>query len=122
MEIQAKARFIKITPRKLRLVVQSLKNLSLEETTEILHSIPKIGARVILKTLESAVANAINNYKLDRAILQIKKIEVGEAGAFKRYRPVARGRMHPYKKRMSHIRVVLEAPEHKKGEMLSDGK
>lgn len=121
MEIQARASFIKISPRKLRLVAQSLKDLSLEETIEALRSIPKIGARVILKTLESAVANAVNNYKLDRAALQIKKIEVSEAGAFKRFRPVARGRMHPYKKRMSHIRVVLEASESKKGD-ISGGK
>lgn len=108
MEVTAESRFIKVSPRKVRLVVESIKNLPLAQALERLKLIKKSASLPILKALTSALANATNNFKLAKETLRIKKIEVGEGGAFKRFHPIARGRVHPYKKRMSHIRIVLE--------------
>lgn len=108
MEIIAKNRFVKVSPRKVRLISRSIKNLPPVQAVMMLKLTQKSASLPILKTLASALANATNNFKLLEENLRIKKIEVGEGGAFKRFHPVARGRTHPYKKRMSHIRIVLE--------------
>lgn len=109
MEITATARFVKVSPRKVRLVAQSIKSKSPTQALEVLRLTKKSGSLSLQKVLSSAIANATNNLKLAKENLHIKRIEVGEAGAFKRFHPVARGRTHPYKKRMSHIQIVLEA-------------
>lgn len=108
MKVQAISRNVKISPRKVRLVADSVRNLPLQEALNLLHILRKRAAIVIAKTMESAVANATNNAKLDKNNLQIANIEVADGQAIKRFHPSTRGRIHPYKKRSSHITVVLE--------------
>ena len=108
MEIKAESKYIRISPRKLQLVAKSIKGLSLQEALETLVFLEKRAARSLLKTLKSAIANAINNFKLKEEDLKIKSIEILKAPMLKRWRPVSRGRAHPYVKRTSHIKVILE--------------
>lgn len=108
MEVKATSKFLKVSPRKLRLLVDNVRNLSAVEAVETLKFVRKAASLPLRKSIESAIANAANNLKLSKENLRIKSLEVGEGGSFKRFRPSGRGRIHPYKKRMSHIRVILE--------------
>ncbi len=108
MRIQAISRNVKVSPRKVRLVADAVKPLSVKDALVSLRGTRKRAAYAIIKTLESALANATNNAKLDKNTMQIADIDVAEGQAFKRFHPSTRGRIHPYKKRSSHIRVVLE--------------
>ncbi|MBI1919174.1 50S ribosomal protein L22 [Candidatus Microgenomates bacterium] len=108
MEVKAVSKFLKISPRKLRLLADSLKRLSAVEAVAMLKFVKKSASQPLRKTIESAIANATNNLKLPKENLRIKSLEVGEGGSFKRFRPSGRGRIHPYKKRMSHIKIILE--------------
>jgi len=109
MEVRAISKSVRMGPRKVRLVADSIRHLSIERAYQVLQGTQKRGAGPVLKTLQSAVANAVNNAKLDMNQLTIKTIMVNEAQAMKRFRPSTRGRIHPYKKRGSHISVILEA-------------
>lgn len=109
MEVRAISKSVRMSPRKVRLVADSIRHLSLERAFEVLQGTQKRGAGPLLKTLQSAVANGVNNLNLDTKELKIKTIMVNEGQALKRFRPSTRGRIHPYKKRGSNIHVVLEA-------------
>lgn len=108
MEIIAFSKSVKVSPRKVRLVADAIRKLSLKDALNSLSVIKKRGAVVLNKTLKSAVANAKNNAKIDEEKLIIKGIEISEGPAYKRFRPSTRGRVHPYKKRTSNIKVILE--------------
>ncbi len=108
MQAQAISRNVRISPRKVRLVADAVRDLPLENALVSLRFMRKRAASAIAKTMESALANALNNAKIERSKLQIANIEVAEGQAFKRFHPSTRGRIHPYKKRSSHIRVILE--------------
>ena len=108
MEFIAVAKSVRIAPRKIRLVTDALrKQKSMIKSLDSLVTINKRAAGPIAKTLESAIANAVNR-GAKKEDLFLKSIEVMEGPAFKRFRPSTRGRVHPYKKRSSHIKVVLE--------------
>ncbi len=117
MQVQAISRNVRVSPRKVRLVADSVRNLPLENALVSLQFMRKRAAQAIAKTMESAVANALHNAKLDRTRLYIANIEVVEGQAFKRFHPSTRGRIHPYKKRSSHIRVILDEIKEVKKEM-----
>ncbi len=108
MKIQAISRNVRISPRKVRLVAEVVKPLPVNKALVVLKVMRKRASLAIAKTLESALANAVNNAKLDRGNLSIFDVEVNEGQALKRYHASTRGRIHPYKKRSSHIKVVLE--------------
>ncbi len=108
MEIVAKSTSVRVAPRKVRLVADSIRKLSAEEALKALAVINKRGAYVLQKTLKSAIANAVNNVNVKRESLFIKSIDVTEGISFKRFHPSTRGRVHPYKKRGSNITIVLE--------------
>lgn len=108
MQVQAISKSVRISPRKVRLVADAVRTMAVDDALASLSLMKKRAAQAIAKTLASAVANAINNNQLERTNLQIAKIEVAEGQALKRYHPSTRGRIHPYKRRSSHIRVVLE--------------
>ena len=108
MEVQAVSRSVRISPRKVRIVADAVRNLSVEEALATLHLLKKRGAYSLEKTLKSAMNNAVTNAKLDINNLAIDRIEVTEGQALKRYHPSTRGRVHPYKKKSSHIRVILK--------------
>ena len=108
MDIKAESKSEKISPRKVMIVAETLKGESAVNALNTLLLIRKRGAVILYKLLKSAVANAVNNAKKDRNILFVKSIEVTGGPFQKRFRPSTRGRVHPYKKRTSHIRVMLE--------------
>ena len=107
MEVKAIAKSVRISPRKLRLVAEAVKHMSVDKAYGTLEITNKRAARIIQKTLKSAVANAINNAKLDQKNLVIASVTVNESQPFKRFRPSTRGRIHPYKKRGSHLTIIL---------------
>ncbi len=111
MEIVAFSRSIRISPRKVRLVADSIRNLPLDKALNTLSMTQKRGASVLNAVFKSAVANAVNNSKKSLDSLKIKGIEVWDGPAIKRFHPSTRGRVHPYKKRSSHIKIILEAKE-----------
>ncbi len=108
MHAFAKARSVRIAPRKTRLVVALVRGLSVAEARRQLAFSAKDAAEPVLKVLNSAVANATNNLKLDAATLFITKAFVDEGPKFKRFTPKAQGRATPIRRRTSHITIVVE--------------
>lgn len=108
MEITAEGKYIRASPRKVRAVAEAIKNLPLDKAMTTLSFLDKQAAKPVLAVVKSALANALNNFALKEEGLKIASIEVNEGPAFKRWRPAARGVAHPYKRRTSHIKVVLE--------------
>ena len=108
MEVIAKTS-VRVAPRKVRLVADAIRNLSLEQALISLAVIKNRGSVSLEKTLKSAVANAANNNSLKRESLKIKSILVLEAPSYKRFHPSTRGRVHPYKRRGSNITITLES-------------
>ncbi len=108
MEIKAKARHIKISPKKVRLVVDVIRNLKALDALDQLKYITKAASKPLEKLLKSAVANAENNFEIKKDTLKIKEIRVDEGPTIKRWRPRAYGRATTIRKRTSHVSVVLE--------------
>lgn len=116
MEIKAQAKFVRMSPRKMRLVADLIRGLDAEEAANQLKFLTKAATRPISKLLNSAVANAVNNFKLQKDNLYIKNIIVNEGPTLKRWQPRAFGRATPIRKRSSHVLIVLaERIESKKG-------
>ena len=108
MEATAKARFIRISPQKARLVADTIRGKNVEDAITSLRFTPKKGARIIRKVLESAVANASQNDSIDIDTLFVKTIFIDGGPMLKRIRPRAMGRASRILKRTSHITVVLD--------------
>ncbi|HVZ58278.1 MAG TPA: 50S ribosomal protein L22 [Patescibacteria group bacterium] len=108
MEVKAITNQTRISPRKVRLVADSIRDLSLEQALASLMVTRQRGAKVLEKTLRSAIANAEHNGKLERNKLKITRIIVNEGPALKRYHASTRGRIHPYKRRSSNVEIILE--------------
>ncbi len=107
MEVQASAKFVRTSPRKVRLVMQGLRGLPVEEARLQLRFTPKPIARAVAKVLGSAVANAENNHGLDPRDLRVKEIHAGDGRTLRRFRAKARGRVGRILKRTAHITVVV---------------
>lgn len=107
MEVKVVAKNIRISPEKLRLVVDSVRKLPPTRATEVLDFVTKKGSVILKKVINSAIANAKNNHGLDEQSLTFKEIQVGKGVMFKRYRAGSRGRSRSILKRTSHVRVVL---------------
>ena len=108
MEVIAKSKHIRQTPRKLRLVAAALSGLSVTKVLEGLKNLNKRAAKPILLTLRQAQGNAVNNFDLDEDSLKIKEIQINEGPTLKRWRAGSRGRAREILKRTSHIRLILE--------------
>ncbi len=108
MEAKATLKYVRISPRKARLVAKNVKNLPVEEALNILKFTPKKAARLIYKVLYSALANAEHNYSMDIDRLYVKNVLVNEGPTWKRIRPRAMGRATRILKRTSHITVILD--------------
>ena len=109
MLIKAESKFIRTSPRKLRLVADLIRNMSLDEAVITLTHLKKRAATPMLKTLKQAIGNAVNNHNLPKDLLTIQSIEVNEGPTYKRFRPVSRGRAHSIFKRTSHIKIILKS-------------
>ena len=108
MEVRAVTRYVRIAPRKARLVTELIKGKPVEEALTILRFVPKKAARLVDKTLRSAVANAEQNPNIDVDTLYIKRIFVDGGPTMKRWRARAMGRAPKIIKRPSHITVILD--------------
>jgi large subunit ribosomal protein L22 len=108
MEVQAKAKWVRTSPRKVRLVAQTLRNLPVSEALVACSFMPKAAARDLAKVIRSAQANAENNFNLVKDDLVIKEIRVEPGPMLKRGQPRAMGRLFSIFKRTSHITAVVE--------------
>lgn len=108
MEVKARAKFIRTSPRKARMVTELVKGKGVGEALNILAFTKKAPAKIISKLLKSAIANADQMKNIDVDTLFIKQINVDQGPTMKRYRPRAMGRATVIRRRMSHITVVLE--------------
>jgi large subunit ribosomal protein L22 len=111
MQVTALTRYSRISPKKVREVARVLKGRPANDAVELLRFIPRKAARLLAKTLRSAIANAENNHNLNSDRLVVSEAIVEEGPSFKRFRPTARGSAHRYKKRTSHFRIVLDEVE-----------
>lgn len=112
MESKAIARYVRITPRKARLVVDLVRGKQVERALDLLDVMPKKAARIVAKALRSAVANAEDrNVSVDVDRLFVKTAFVDEAPTMTRWSPRAQGRATPIIKRGSHITLVLDEHE-----------
>ncbi len=107
METTAKLRHLRQSPRKVRLVADLIRTMPVERALEQLKFSTKKAAKPITKLLNSAIANAIHNYKMSKDNLFIKEIRVDEGATLKRWRARAMGRAGAIRKRTSHISIVL---------------
>lgn len=108
MVVKAKLNYLRIAPRKVRLVVDLIRGKRALEAQKILRFTVKGSAAPVLKLLNSAVANAKHNFQLEEANLYISKILVNEGPKLKRWRPRARGQAYEIQKKTSHIEIYLE--------------
>ncbi|MCK4540123.1 50S ribosomal protein L22 [Candidatus Parcubacteria bacterium] len=115
MEVRAKAKHIRMSPRKVRLVADIVRGLTVENAVNQLRFTNKKAVLPVKKLIESAIASAENNYELKQDNLFIKEIRVDEGATMKRWMPRARGRATPIRKRTSHINLIL-------GELIDSGK
>jgi large subunit ribosomal protein L22 len=111
MEVQAIARNVRMTPRKVRLVGAAVKGKPLNEALAILRFMPQRASTPVLKAVKSAAANAENVFDLDPADLYVVRVVADGGRTLRRYRPKARGRMGPLRKRTSHVTVVVGEKE-----------
>ncbi|MBZ9572038.1 50S ribosomal protein L22 [Patescibacteria group bacterium] len=117
MPVTVKLRYLRIAPRKVRLVADLIRKKKVEEAQTVLNFVTKKAALPLLKLLKSAIANAKNNFGLEGTNLYISKITVDEGSKLKRWRSRARGRASEIQKKTSHVTIVLEEIEKKPKEV-----
>lgn len=106
MEVRAVAKYIRMTPRKLRRVVDQIRGKNAMQSLTVLNFMPYSAADVVKKTLQSAIANA-GEKGLDVDALMIRQVYVDGGVTMKRIRPRAQGRAYPIKKRTSNVTLVV---------------
>ncbi|HEX2915066.1 MAG TPA: 50S ribosomal protein L22 [Chloroflexia bacterium] len=111
MQVSATLKFIRHSPRKVRLVVDVVRGRKVDEALALLRNMPQHSARDVARVVASARANAENNLLLSPETLYIKSIVANEAPRMKRIHARARGRADRIIKRMSHVTVVVEDRE-----------
>ncbi len=107
MEAKAVARQVRISPDKVRRVLTLIRGKDVGEAMNTLRYSPQKAAKIIGKVLQSAVANAEHNYGMDTDRLRIVAAMADQGPVMKRFRPVSRGRAHPYRHRTSHVTVIV---------------
>jgi large subunit ribosomal protein L22 len=108
--LKAIAKYVRIAPRKARLVADEVRGKSYPEAVSLLRFTNKRAAKILGDVLNSAAANAEHNADADPDELRVKSVKVDEGPTIKRYRPRAMGRATMIRKRTSHITVELETP------------
>jgi large subunit ribosomal protein L22 len=111
MEVKAVARFVRLSPRKARLIMDQIRGKQVEEAINLLSFAPQKSAFMIKKLVNSAVSNAEQNTELDVDKLYIKRVFADQGPSLKRFRARALGRASRIRKRTSHLTVVLEEKE-----------
>ena len=100
-----------MSPMKVREITREIQGMSVPEAVGILKFIPRKSARLVAKTLNSAIANAENNHSLSSDNMVVSSATVDQGPVFKRFKPAARGSAHPIRKKTSHIKIVLTEKE-----------
>ena len=108
MEAKAHLRYARISPRKVSIVLDLLRNKPVEYAMAVLKNTPKSACEYLEKLLKSAMANAVNNYQMDASRLYVSKCFVCPGPILKRIRPMSKGRAYRIEKRSSHVTIVLE--------------
>jgi len=111
MEARAIAKYLRISPSKVRIVADLVRGKPVKEALAILRYTPKRASHHIYKVISSAAANAENNFDMDKDTLMVSEIYVDEGAIMKRYHPRQRGRAFPIQKKTSHITVVVRERE-----------
>lgn len=111
MQVQAKVKDIRVSPRKLRPLLRELKGRGVQEALALLKFAASPHARTVAKVVRSAAANAENNFQVDSHDLKIVRAYANEGMRLKRYRAKARGRVGTIIRRFSHVTVVVEGRE-----------
>ena len=109
--VKASARYVRVAPRKARLIADQVRGMHIESARALLQFSPRGAAHPIHKLIDSAAANAENNHDLIGDEMRVASITVDEGPTLRRYRPRAMGRATPINKRTSHIRVALTPAE-----------
>jgi large subunit ribosomal protein L22 len=108
MAVQAIAKGVRMSPRKVGVVAALVRGRTVEDALTILDHTPRRSALAVRKVIASARANADHNHGYKPATLQITEISVTAGPRVKRFRPIARGMAHPFERKTSHIRVVVD--------------
>ena len=106
-EVKARARFLRTSPRKAKLIVDLIRGLNIDQAIGQLSFTNKGASKPVLKLLNSAVANAEHNFKLNKDDLYIKYIVANQGPTLHRWQPAAFGRAHPIRKRSTHLEITL---------------
>lgn len=109
LEVRAVAKYVRMSPQKVRLVTDLVRGMGAQEALSVLQFTPKAAAREVRKVIQSAIANAEENYGIPADELYISEIRADEGPTLKRGRAGARGHYKPILKRSSHITVVLSS-------------
>jgi ribosomal protein L22 len=109
--VKASARYVRVAPRKARLIADQVRGMHIESARALLQFSPRGAAHPIHKLIDSAAANAENNHDLIGDEMRVASITVDEGPTLRRFRPRAMGRATPINKRTSHIRVALTPAE-----------
>jgi large subunit ribosomal protein L22 len=107
MEVQAITRNVRMSAQKMREVTRQIQGMDVTRAQAVLAVVPRKSARLVAKTLKSAIANAENNAQLKRDTLWIKEAMAGSGTVIKRFIPKARGSAGPILKRHCHIKIIL---------------
>jgi large subunit ribosomal protein L22 len=107
LEAKAVEKYIRMSPRKIKYVVDMIKSRTIEDAVDMLSLTPKKAADIVKKAIQSAVANATENHSMKEKDLFISKILVNEGPTLKRFKPRARGRATRIRKRTSHLSVYV---------------
>jgi large subunit ribosomal protein L22 len=111
MEVRAVSKNTGVSPHKVRLLVNMVRDKKVDEALAVLRFTPSPTAQVVAKVIKSAAANAENVFQLSPSDLRIVRIFADEAPTLKRFRPRARGRVSPILKRSSHVTVIVAEEE-----------
>ena len=111
MEAKATLRYARISPRKVKIVIDLIRNKSVAEAIGIINNTPKAASEYLIKLLNSAIANATNNHNMNAEKLYVAEAFANPGPILKRIMPRAQGRAFRIRKRTSHITVVLKEKE-----------
>lgn len=108
MEAKAIAKYVRVSPRKMRFICDMVRGRSVDEALSILKFTPNKGAKVLEKVVKSAAANAENNFDMNKDNLFVSEVYSNQGPTLKRWRPRSKGRAFKILKRTSHIGVVVK--------------
>ena len=108
MEARAKLSYARISSRKVKIVIDMIRNKTVGEAMGILKTTPKAASELLIKLLQSAAANAVNNHNMNADSLYVAEVYANQGPTLKRVRPRAQGRAFRIRKRTSHITIVLK--------------